>query len=65
MKENTGREEIETTCIVSYLLLDGLVCRVICKHSLGPWRVIPLRTAKVNSAENVVQNGKWILRLNY
>lgn len=47
MKEDTGREGIETTCKIPYLLLDGLACRVIRKNSLGPWRVILPRAAKV------------------
>ena len=47
MKESTGREEIETTCKIPYLLLNGLACRAIRKNSLGPWRVMPLRAAKV------------------
>ena len=55
--ENTGREEIATTCKIPYLPLDRLVCRLIRKNSLGPWQVILLRAAKVNKAENALQNG--------
>lgn len=46
--ESTGREEIETTCKIPYLLLNGLACRVIRKNSLGPWHVTLLRAAKMN-----------------